>query len=202
MFLAPCYLFGQESWELKRKYDDLLIYTSHYPGSDFKSFKAVQQVSAGSMKEIAAILLDVENYTDLFPYALDGSMVKKYSDGHFIHYLATDLPWPVDDRSGIYEITTFYNVQINEITIKVDCIPYTYPETISTVRMTDGTGYWKIREVNTGHFEVIFQYHADPAGKIPAWLANSFIEDHPYKTMQNLKRIIASGKYKGVKVDF
>jgi hypothetical protein len=49
---------------------------------------------------------------------------------------------------------------------------------------------------------VIFQYHADPAGKIPAWLANSFVEDYPYKTMQNLKRIIASGKYKNAKVDF
>src|SRR5688572_5033651 len=156
LFLTPCYLFGQESWELKRKYEDLLIYTSPHPGSDFKMFKAVQQVNSGSMKEIAAILLDVEHYTDLFPYAIDGKVIKKYSDGHFIHYLATDLPWPVDDRSGIYEITTSYNLQSNEITIKVECIPYEFTETISTIRMTDGTGFWKIREISTGRYEVIF----------------------------------------------
>ena len=193
--------FAQESWELKKKQPDLLIYTSPYPGSDFKSFKAVQNLKGG-MKEVSAILLDVEHYTDLFPDALEGKMIQKFSDGHFIHYLATDVPWPVDDRSGIYEITTDFNREINEITINVKCIPYKYNETLKTVRMSSGNGYWKIRQLSAGNTEVTFQYHAEPAGSIPAWLANSFVVDHPYKTMQNLKRILASGKYKSAEVDF
>ncbi len=34
---------------------------------------------------------------------------------------------------------------------------------------------------------VIYQFHGDPGGDVPAWLANSFVVSHPYKTLQNLK---------------
>ena len=199
-FIHPAY--SQFNWELKKKQDDLSIYTSVVKGSEFKAFKAVLEVPATSISEITAILIDVEQYVNFFPDARNAHIIKNYNEGHFIHYLETDLPWPVDDRAGVYEVKSSYNQPKNEVIILVNIIKYDIPESTDALMMTKGAGEWKVAPLKNGKYEVTFQFHAEPSGSVPAWLANSFVVDHPYKTMQNLKKILNSGKYKNAKVDF
>ena len=192
---------AQYNWELKKQSKDISIYTAAVPGSGFKAFKGVTTISSSSIGEIAAIILDVENFQYLFPDVKNVKLLQKNSGGVLIHYLLTDAPWPVDDREGIYEIKPRFNKITPEVNVSLKCIEYDYPKTSGIVRMNKGEGSWKIVEKN-GDFEVTYLFHADPAGKIPEWLANSFIVDQPFKTMQNLRKIIASEKYKNAKVDF
>ena len=42
----------------------------------------------------------------------------------------------------------------------------------------------------------------DPGGSIKAWMANMFVTDSPYHTMQGLREIIQKKKYKGFSYDF
>ena len=192
---------AQYTWELKKQTKDISIYIAPVPGSGFKAFKGVTTVSSTSIGEITAIILDVENFQNLFPDVKDVKLLKKAADGVITHYLLTDAPWPVDDREGIYEIKPRFNKITPEVNVSLKCIDYDYPSSSGVVRMNKGEGSWKIVDKN-GAFEVTYLFHADPAGKIPEWLANSFIVDQPFKTMQNLRKIIAGGKYRNAKVDF
>ena len=193
---------AQNNWELKKQASGISVYTSNVEGSEFKAFKSVTNITGVSIRELVAPMLDVENCKNIFPDTRDCRYIKKYGDGNFIQYQITNLPWPVDDRDGIYEIKSQYNKAANEVIINVKCIKYDYPKSADAIRMSDGDGFWKVKEIKKGVFEVTYQFHANPAGKIPAWLANSFIVDNPFNTLLNLKSVIAKGDYKNVKVDF
>ncbi|MDQ3051454.1 MAG: hypothetical protein M3Q95_11255 [Bacteroidota bacterium] len=191
---------SQYTWELKSKEDSISVYVSEVANSNFKAFRASVILEASGLHEIVAILIDVENFDKLFPDIRESRLLKKNGDKHIIHYLINNAPWPVDDREGIFELKGFYYPEF--VKINFDCINYDYPVTKGVVRMTKGTGYWKISEIQKNLFEVIYQYHGEPSGKIPAWLANTVVVDHPINTLNNMKKIIASGKYKNARVDF
>jgi hypothetical protein len=193
---------AQNNWELKKQASGISVYTSNVEGSEFKAFKSVTTIAGSNMSELAAPMLDVENCKNIFPDTRECRYIKKYGDGNFIQYQITDLPWPVDDRDGIYEIKSQYNKAANEVIINVKCIKYDYPKSGDAIRMSEGDGFWKVKEIKKELFEITYQFHANPAGKIPAWLVNSFIVDNPFNTMLNLKSVIAKGNYKNAKVDF
>lgn len=203
-----CFLFyslpvlSQFKWEIKKQTSGITIYTSDVAGSEFKAFKGVTTISASHISEVVAPLVDVPNAPKLFPDTKESKYLKKSSDGNFIQFQITEAPWPVDDREGVFEIKSDYNKTNKEVIINIRCIKYDYPVSASAVRMSEGGGFWKITEINKGVFEVTYQYHANPAGKIPPWLANSFVVDNPFITLQNLKSIIAGGKYKNATLDF
>ncbi len=203
-----CFLFFSEhvqsqfKWELKKQSSGISVYTSDVAGSEFKAFKAVSTLQASHISEIVAPLLDVPNASKLFPDTKESKFLKKTNDGNFIQYQITEAPWPVDDREGIFEINSEYNKANNEVIILLKCIKYDYPLSSNAVRMTEGAGFWKIKEVKEGFFEITYQFHANPAGKIPSWLANSFVVETPFKTLQNLREILLSGSYKTAKLDF
>jgi len=195
-------VLAQEKWELKKQSDGIVIHTADFKGSDFKVFKAVTTISASGLNEIVAIILDVPNFKNLFPDILDCKILKKTNDGVITHYICNKAPWPVDDRDGIFELKPEYRKAQNEVVVSDNCIEYAYPKKEGTVRMVKGEGFWKITALKNNMFEITYQFHGEPAGKIPSWLANSFVVDQPYQTLKNLKLIIASGKYKNAKVDF
>ena len=55
------------------------------------------------------------------------------------------------------------------------------------LRIREGSGYWELTEDDNKNVKVIYQFHGEPGGDIPAWLANSFVVRHPFETLKNLK---------------
>ncbi|HMT30500.1 MAG TPA: START domain-containing protein [Bacteroidia bacterium] len=192
----------QYKWELKKESDGIFVYTADVKGSEYKVFKAITTISSSGMHEIAASILDASNCKLIYPDTRECYQIKKYSDGNFLQYQLSDIQWPAEDRDGVYEIKSQYQKDGNELTVFINCIQYDLPKRKHVVRMTEGSGFWKIRETRKGYYEVIYQYHANPAGSIPIWLVNIFLETNPLKTMQNLKSSITRGDFKNVKLDF
>ena len=55
------------------------------------------------------------------------------------------------------------------------------------IRMQKSSGFWELEEDENYNVKVIYQFHPEPEGKVPAWLANSFIVSHPLQVLKNLK---------------
>jgi len=53
-----------------------------------------------------------------------------------------------------------------------------------------GYGYWKIKVLSENKLETTFSMQVDPGGSVPAWIANMFVDDTPYYTLKNIKKII------------
>lgn len=194
--LNPSVVFPQDSWVLKKDQNGIRVYTSEAPGSLFKAFRSVCTIHSSSLEEVTAVILDIENYDQLFPDTKKVLLLEKKSESHFIHYMITDAPWPVEDRDGIFEIKARKQPGKLQVTAEIRCIRRDYPIRKGTVRMNRGEGRWEITELINRQVEVRYQYHGEPEGSVPAWLANTSVVNIPYQTMKNLKRIIQSGKYR------
>jgi hypothetical protein len=59
-----------------------------------------------------------------------------------------------------------------------------------SVRIQKGIGFWELTEDAKQNVKVIYQFHGEPGGEVSAWLANSFVVTHLFKTLENLIDII------------
>lgn len=57
------------------------------------------------------------------------------------------------------------------------------------IRVTRLQGVWTMIPKGERETEVSYEMQADPAGEIPAWLANRFVIDAPMITLKTLRAV-------------
>lgn len=176
-------------WKLRRDSEGVKVFTRNVAGSPFEEFKATVTIFNTTVTGVLDILMDVKNYPTRFPNCGSAKVLvqkSKYSD---IHYLTIEAPWPVTDRDAIYEATTSFSDDGKHARIQL--VPrgdYTKEEK-NFIRVHNGSGFWDVKEIAPNTVEVVYQFHADPAGEIPAWIANSVIVINPLKTLESLRNL-------------
>jgi hypothetical protein len=174
-------------WELKKKAEGIEIYTRSIEGSSFNEFKGVTVLSDVTLNEVLNVILDVEHYKILFPNCMNPKILKREGRGNDIHYTQTKGPFPVKDRDSIFKQKTAIDQKGKHARITLIPLPDYLAENENMVRIRKGTGYWDLREDDHKNVTVTFQFHGEPGGLIPAWLANSFVVSYPFNTLKNLR---------------
>ena len=200
----PFYNPGSEDfeWKLQKNKSGIKVYTSDVKGSSLKAFKAEMNLEANSFDNILAPIFDIENYDELIPNCRDSKILAKKGDWYYKYYSISSAPWPVSDRDGVYEQKAKYIKEENSVQIDITCLNGEVEKKDGIVRMTIGKGYWKIHKMDITRFQVIYVYHAEPSGSIPAWLANSSVVDIPMKLFRNLRNNIQKPEYENAKFSF
>lgn len=187
IFLIP---FPDSDWDLKRDKSGIEIYTRSVEGSTFEEFKAITNIQNTSLVDVLNVILDVENYESLYPDCKNPKILKQEGKWYDIHYVLTKGPLTVKDRDSVVEQKTEINKNGKHAMVTLNSLPDYAPENKNIVRIRKGTGYWELEEDNSNTVKVTYQFHGEPGGEIPAWIANSFVVNHPFKTLENLKKII------------
>ncbi len=181
------FLFPNKDWELKKDKSGIRVYTRDFEGSDFDEFKAVTTIQNCSLIEVMNVIFDVQNYPFLFPDCINPKILKKEGDWYDIHYIQTKGPFPVKDRDSVFEQKAEIAQNKKSARITLNPLPDYIPENKDIVRVREGTGFWELEQDVANNVAVTYQFHGEPGGEIPAWLANSFVVSHPFKTLENLK---------------
>lgn len=206
-FLSLCFLLllqiqlvGQEQWELVKEKDGIEIFTRTNTISSFKEFKATMEIQAG-VNDFLAVLYDVEGLPDWGYSVKEAKLLERSDDLSQTYYAVAKAPWPYKDRDGIYLNRMNWNSEAKELRVDIDLLEQDFESENEYVRM-DGFGYWQIKEVQGGMLQIVFQMQMDPGGSIKAWMANMFVTDSPYHTMNGLRKIIQKEKYQGKDYEF
>ena len=186
--LAP---FVGSEWNLKKNKSGIEVYTRSVEGSKFDEFKGVTVIDHVTLPVVLELLLDVKTYDLLFPDCMNPKVLKQEGKWYDIHYIQTKGPFPVKDRDSVFEQKTVIDKDGKHAVITLIPLPDYIPEKREMVRIRKGSGFWDLEEDSVGNVNVTYQFQPDPAGEIPSWLANSFVESHPYKTLNNLKSRLA-----------
>ncbi len=178
---------AKTDWKLRREESGVKIYTRSVEGSPFEEFRAMVTISRTSLTGVLDVITDVKNYPINFPNCSSAQVLEqkgKYSD---IHYITIAAPWPVTDRDAIYEATT--SISQNGKYAQIKLVPRgDYKETKENfIRVKNGSGYWELQELAPNTIQVVYQFHADPGGEIPGWIANTVIVQNPLKTLESLR---------------
>ena len=181
---------SKTDWKLRKEAAGVTIYTRNVEGSPYQEFKGIVTITNTSMTKVLDVIMDVKNYPNNFPNCGSASILVQKSKYDDIHYLTITAPWPVADRDAIFEATTTFSQDGKHVQVKLVPRGDYISEKKNFIRVHNGSGFWDLEEVAPGAIQVVYQFHADPAGEIPAWVANSVIVSNPFKTLENLKTLI------------
>ena len=187
LFLLIVFAFPGSDWELKKDKSGIQVYTRSVEGSSFNEFRAVTIIKENTLIDVLNIILDVENYPTLFPDCINPRILKKVGDYYDIHYIQTKGPLTLKDRDSVFEQKTVIEKDHKSANVTLIPLPDYMPEVKDIVRVRNGSGFWQLEEDESKNVKVIYQFHGEPGGDIPAWLANSFVVSHPFKTIENLR---------------
>jgi hypothetical protein len=176
-------------WKLRREESGVKIYTRNIQGSPFEEFKGTVTIPNASLTGVLDVIMDVKNYPVNFPNCGSAKVLEQKGKYNDIHYITIKAPWPVTDRDAIYEATTTFSQDGKHAQVKLSPRGDYEQENKNYIRVHNGSGFWTLDEIKPGMVQVVYQFHADPAGEIPAWIANSVIVINPLKTLESLRSL-------------
>ena len=188
------------AWELKKDKNGIKLFTKHEEGYALKAVKA-ETVFNASLETCVAVLRDIDNLIELFPDCEKVVKVKQDETSQ-IHYLQLKAPWPVTDRDGAFGLEYSYNSAKKTVTIEASMVPGEYPVQDGFIRLNKGTGTWTFERIDATHTSLEYYYLGDPGGNIPAWVANSVIEESPFRMLTNFHKLVKLERYQGKKFAF
>jgi hypothetical protein len=179
--------FPESEWKLKKEKDGIEVYTRSVEGSSFAEFRGITTIENSSLEEVLTVIFDVKNYDNLFPDCMNPKVLKQEGKYYNIHYIQVKAPWPVKNRDSVYEEKAVIDKNGRHAVVLLKPLPDTIAEVKDFVRIREGSGFWELEEDESKNVKVTYQFHGEPGGEIPAWLANSFVVTQPFETLVNLK---------------
>ncbi len=184
--LLSLQLHAQSPWQLKKDQSGVKVYVRDVEGMSLKESKATVQFS-GSVDAVVSLVQDFGNYPNWAPRVMEARLVERVSDDVLISYSINDSPWPVSDRDIVLRNALERNSD-GSVRIVITALPGKVEQVKSVVRMTYFEGYYLIKPLAQGQVEVTYQAIFDPAGSIPAWMANMAVVDTPFDLLTNMRQ--------------
>lgn len=190
IFIASILLMvvKEPNWKLEKEADGIKVYLANAENKKLKQFK-VECFIAAEPKVVAATVSDIQNNYKWFTNVQQAKIIKRINYNEFLFSQVIEVPFPFDHRQVVEHCKTTY---LANGTIRIDLKEQNdaLPLDDRYVRMAISRGYWMLTPENGGT-AVEYSFLADPSGNIPAWLANQFIVDSPFKTIKGLRAYLA-----------
>lgn len=186
--LTLMFVAGEPDWKLEKDSDGIKVYLAKAENSSIKQFK-VEAIIEATPKEIVDVVVDIENNYNWFVSVEQGKLIERINPNEFIFSQVIEVPFPFQDRI-VVQNSKVTSLEGGILRIDLYAVEDTAEDEDDYVRMTLATGYWILSPTAEGT-ELEYSFLADPAGNIPAWLANQFIVDNPLKTIKGLREYLA-----------
>ena len=187
VFYSP-FIFSQEKWELNKDSDGIKVYSKEVEGYRFKSFRGTAIIK-GTLQNFIFTLSDIKNIPDWGHNVESAKLLEQSGDTIQIYYSIAKAPFPYKNRDGVYQNSYKWDSTSKTLIIDIKVLDEYIEENNKYVRVR-GYGYWKIKVLSENKLETTFSMQVDPGGSVPAWIANMFVDDTPYYTLKNIKKII------------
>lgn len=177
----------KNEWTLRREKDGIDIYSRPSDLSKFNDIRVDMDLT-GTVDQLAAILRDVDNYTDWVYATRTSKMIKKVSENEVIYYAEVATPWPAANRDYYADMKITFNPANHSMNVLSVGIRDYQPEKKDLVRVPMSRGFWAVTTQSARKIHLQYILQIDPGGSIPAWILNSFVAKAPLETFSNLKK--------------
>jgi len=184
-----------QSWQLVKDENGIKVYTRNLTNSDYKEFRGEMDVATN----LDTLLTFINNAGRCPEWQYKCIKMLNLSNGYI--YKLSNLPWPLNDRYTVMQSQMYYDQQQNIYTLQLKNIQREQlpkhilaqlPIEDDTVQMRYSDGYWQFKIDSPSTIHITYQMHGDPAGIIPAVLANQGVTNAAFVTLSNLKKNFTS----------
>ena len=186
---------GEPDWQrvIDDQEHDVQVWLRPVEGSALQAFRAQTRVQS---RLTAAIALLEDNA--VAPQWMHNCKVietiERLSPTQAVSYMVSAAPWPVSDRDVIVESHVSQSGQ-GVVTLAVRSRDDVFPVNDDFVRIPKMQGFWRFTPEPGGYLKVEYQVHAEPGGDLPAWLANSVVEETPHNTLKAFRQWVQKPQY-------
>ena len=198
--------------------ESIQVWKRPHPDSGLLEFKGIGPVDA-SINHVLTLLTDPDRLTEWVDTSIVGDLLDinydieslgedfELASIYHIQYMQFQLPFPFQNRDVIIKsvIEESYD-KSNSLTgavLKSHSIPWSkMPLKDGITRMPMLKNATDIRVTGRNRVMVEFKVIADPAGNIPSWLVNVTSRYLPFRTIQNIREMVATGEYNKKRKDF
>ncbi len=185
---------AQSDWEFVIGGNDIEVYTRNNDNSKVKEVKITARIHS-RMNELVAALEDIEAHKEWVPFTIDSRILEQISDSELYYYVSSDFPFPAQDRDVVIYYKREQDQESKVVTTNSTAVPEHIAVHEDYVRVPLFNSRYVLSPMTDGIIDVLYTVQTNPGGKLPAWIVNFGITKGPIKTMNALKRVIASGKY-------
>jgi len=192
---------SDNSWDLKKNKDNILVYSRKIETSDFKEIKSTTTVKS-SLSSIIKVLTDVDNYTSWVYKCIAAKKVKHISDSEICAYQLFDVPWPCDDRDVVSKLKIVQDKKTKVVTTTSVLADHLVPEKPGIVRVKNFHTRYVLTPKGNGIVEIDYELGTEPGGDVPAWLVNLVAVNAPFNTQQMMNALLQTPSVKSAKFSF
>lgn len=173
-------------WRMVKDEEGIRVYLQSVAGSSYQAFRGVTRMRA-DMSKILALQENVSAACVWIHACIEQKLLKQQGDLSWT-YTRFYSPWPVKPRDSVLQITTQRGADGSVTRILRGVADY-LPAQPGFVRVSKVEGQWILTPQEGGEVEVVYQLYSEPGGSVPSWLANSFVVDAPFNTLQALRQL-------------
>lgn len=170
-------------------------------GSQVKEYMAAA-VFESSLSSPVALLEDSSNYPHWNYKCIEAKLLFKKNNYERITYMATESPWPVENRDIAVRSLLTQDKNTGAVTIQLTGIPGYIPAVEGRVRMSSLNGCWIFEPLGSGKIRATYMLHNEPGGVVPESLVNGTVRDIVYNTVCNMRSQVMSSPYKNAKLSY
>lgn len=193
---------GAQPWKLVSDRDGIQIFMAHNDESRIKTFRGVTSMEIDDYYSLAALLDDQEYYPRWLYLIRSLTVIRQRSPIDRDYYVVTKLPWPVADRDAGLQFVVEQDPQTHEFRVMFKAREGLVKNEGKYVRIPEMTGHFNALPIGGKKVRLEFQVMLDPGGYIPAFLANFILKDIPFVSLQRVRRILNTERFKGHVVDW
>lgn len=188
-------------WKIVKDNSGIQLYVRPVPDSKVNEYMAVT-ILESSLSSPVSVLEDTPNYTQWNYKCIEAKLLHRKNDYERITYMATESPWPVENRDIAVKSVLTQDKKTGIVTIELKGLPDYTPGRDGRVRMASLKGYWIFESLGNGKVKAIYRLHSEPGGSVPESLVNGTGRDIVYNTVWNMRNMVLKNPYKTIKLDY
>jgi hypothetical protein len=196
-FILP----GGEEWKLEKNEGGLAVYTRKAAGSGYKELRAVTTFNS-SLTGLVALIRDIPSAPSYVYKCKNAYVVRNVSESELFYYQETELQWPVHNRDVVIHYTMSQDKKSKVLVIVSEDAKGMIKEFDGKVRIPSLRGKWTFTPNRNGTVSGEYILFVHPGESIPDWVANLFLVEGPFRTIQRMRELVKEQKYQQKKYAF
>lgn len=194
-------LSAQIEWNLKKQKDGIAVYAAKLEDSKFKSIRVVCEFQA-NLSQLVSILMQPQLQPEWVIATKHANLVKQLSSSRIYYYAEAALPWPMNNRDMVIDLSMSQHPVTKLLTIHANTIDNILPINEGKQRVPLSQATWLVQPLPDNKISIDYQIKIDPGGGIPPWMVNLFIAKAPFDSFKNLSKLFSDKRFKGQHFDF
>lgn len=190
--LSSSISYASDGWEFSKESKGVTVYTREVEGSSFLEFRGEIEIDT-NLSKMVSLLWTVGDMPKWMDGCLEAVVLESEAELSRKLYLRNDAPGLLKDRDLVIRNTVSQDPDSLEVTYTMDLVDE--PLDTTHVHVKKMKGIVKLVPLTNNRTKVIYQAHLEPAGIVPGWAANIFVNDNPINTLKGARSILTQNSY-------